>query len=94
MPELLLIREPERRFYFGCRNAGLRVSVADESIGVEQVFDLGNLRLLFTITRADESRIKVRFDPASATFTGPRWEFSWTELMFRTGACMEKVSAP
>lgn len=45
--ELLLIREPERRFYRECRLAGFDETVYDESSGEEQVFDVGQLRLRF-----------------------------------------------
>jgi len=49
--ELLLIREPERRFYRECQLAGFDVAVYDESSGGEQVFDVGQLRLRFSVTK-------------------------------------------
>jgi hypothetical protein len=86
-----LIREPERRFYRECRNAGLEVAVHDESIGSGQVFDVGQLRLRlrFTVVREGQVPIQVRFDPWAAIFKGPGWSFTWTQLMFRPEECME-----
>jgi hypothetical protein len=49
--ELLLIREPGRRFYRECRLAEFDVAVYDESSGEEQVFDVGQLRLRFSVTK-------------------------------------------
>lgn len=89
--ELLLIREPERRFYRECRNAGFEVAVHDEPIGDGQVFDVGSLRLRFTVMTEGEDPVQVRFDPQTATFKGPDWSFTWTELMFRPEACMQKL---
>ena len=87
--ELLLIREPERRFYRECRNRGFDVAVHDESIGSEQVFDVAQLRLRFTISVAGRKTLQVRFDPRTARFSGPNCSFSWTELMFRPETCLE-----
>ena len=89
--ELLLIREPERRFYLECRNAGLNLRVHDETPGGYQVYDVGSLRLRFTVIQKDATRVEVRFDPSSATFKGPGWEFTWTELMFRPDDCIGKL---
>ena len=92
--ELLLIREPERRFYRECRNAGFDVAVHDESTGGEQVFDIGQLRLRFTVAQEGRDTVQVRFDPWTATFKGPDWSFTWTQLMFRPEECLGKVGAP
>ena len=86
--ELLLIREPERRFYRECRNAGFEVAVHDESIGSEQVFDIGQLRLRFSVSKDKGVALHVRFDPLTARFTGPGWGFTWTELMFHPEDCL------
>ncbi|CAN5903818.1 hypothetical protein BH11VER1_BH11VER1_42210 [soil metagenome] len=90
--ELLLIREPERRFYRECRNAGLQVSVHDESIGSAQVYDIGSLRLRFTVSLDEHAPVQVRFDPWTATFKGPGWSFTWTELMFRPEECLRHLA--
>ena len=74
--ELLLIREPERRFYRECRLAGLDVAIYDESIGEEQVFDVGQLRLRFSVSKPGGSVISVRFDPWTARFSGDGFEFA------------------
>jgi len=89
--ELLLIREPERRFYSECRNAGFDVAVHDECIGSEQVFDIGQLRLRFTVAREGRDPVQVRFDPLTATFKGPGWSFTWTRLMFRPEDCLLRL---
>src|SRR5439155_17367902 len=81
--ELLLIREPERRFYRECRLAGFDVAVYDESSGDEQVFDIGQLRLRFSLSKDGSPAVNVRFDPWSASFSGRGWSFNWSELMFR-----------
>lgn len=92
--ELLLIREPERRFYRECRDAGFEVAVHDESISSEQVFDVGQLRLRFTVVQEGRDTVQVRFEPWTATFKGPGWSFTWTQLMFRPEECLEKVGVP
>ena len=89
--ELLLIREPERRFYRECRLAGFDVAVYDESSGGEQVFDVGQLRLRFSVTKQGGSAINMRFDPWTARFSGHRSEFTWSELMFRPEVCLAKL---
>ena len=92
--ELLLIREPERRFYRECRNAGFTVAVHDESSGTGQVFDVGQLRLRFTVAQEGRDAVQVRFDPWTATFKGPGWNFTWTELMFRPENCLARIVSP
>lgn len=94
MAGLQLIREPERRFYRERRNAGFTVAVHDESIGSEQVFDVGQLRLRFTVAQEGRDAVQVRFDPWTATFKGSGWSFSWTQLMFRPEECLERVGIP
>jgi hypothetical protein len=42
--ELLLIREPERRFYRECRLAGFAVAVYDESNGGERWKKVGRMK--------------------------------------------------
>ena len=90
--ELLLVREPERRFYNECRQAGFEVAVHDESLGHEQVFDIGQLRLRFTVWRDEHAPVQVRFDPCTARFMGPVWEFTWTDLMFHPDDCLKNLS--
>ena len=87
--ELLLIREPERRFYRECQLAGFDVAVYDESSGGEQVFDVGQLRLRFSVTKQGGSAINVRFDPWTARFSGHGVDFTWSELMFRPEVCLK-----
>jgi hypothetical protein len=89
--ELLLIREPERRFYRECRLAGLDVTVYDESSGDEQVYDISQLRLRFAVTKHGRTTVKVRFDPLLARFSGSGFEFTWSELMFKPDHCLDKV---
>jgi hypothetical protein len=92
--ELLLIREPERRFYQECRNAGFEVAVYDESIGSDQVFDIGQLRLRFSVSTHEGTAVQIRFDPWTARFIGPGWSFTWTELMFRPEECLKHIREP
>ena len=91
--ELLLIREPERRFYRECQLAGFDVAVYDESSGGEQVFDVGQLRLRFSVTKQGGSAINVRFDPWTARFSGHGVDFTWSELMFRPEVCLKRLSS-
>lgn len=89
--EHLLIREPERRFYRECRLAGFDVAVYDESSGGEQIFDVGQLRLRFSVTNRGGPTINVRFDPWTARFGGNGVEFNWSELMFRPELCLNRL---
>jgi hypothetical protein len=89
--ELLLIREPERRFYQECRLAGFEVSVFNEALGTEQVFDIDQLRLRFSVSTGGGPPSNVRFDPAAAVFRGPGMEFTWSELMFRPADCLARL---
>lgn len=89
--ELLLIREPERRFYRECRLAGYEVTVFDESIGEEQVFDIGQLRVRFSVTKPSGPTVNVRFNPWTARFSGSGVDFTWSELMFRPEDCIAKL---
>jgi hypothetical protein len=86
--ELLLVREPERRFYHECRNEGFEVEVFDELGGREQVFDIDQLRLRFSVSRPGGLPVSVRFDPATARFRAPNIEFTWSDLMFRPAECL------
>ena len=94
MSELLLIREPERRFYQECRNAGFQVAVYDESSGSDQVFDIGQLRLRFSVSSDQIPAVQIRFDPWTARFSGTDWGFTWTELMFRPEECLKHLVEP
>ncbi|MGI8604460.1 MAG: DUF2357 domain-containing protein [Verrucomicrobiales bacterium] len=89
--ELLLIREPERRFYRECRQAGLEVNVYDEARGQDQVFDIRQLRLLFVVSSNEHPPTTVRFHPETARFTSGSTTFTWSELMFRTDGCLAKL---
>ena len=89
--ELVLIREPERRFYRECRLAGFGVAVYDESTGAEQVYDVGQLRLRFSVMKPGGPAVNVRFDPWTARFSGSGFQFTWSELMFRPEDCLVKV---
>lgn len=89
--ELLLIREPERRFFRECRQAGLEVSAYDESSGDDQVFDIGQLRLRFAVSMPKGPCVNVRFNPMTSRFTGPEGGFAWSELMFRPEDCLKLV---
>jgi hypothetical protein len=88
---LLLIREPERRFYRECVLAGFHVSVYDESIGDEQVFDIGQLRLRFSVSKHGRTPTAVRFNPCTARFSAHGIGFTWSELMFRPELCLKKL---
>jgi hypothetical protein len=90
--ELLLIREPESRFYRECRLAGFDVAVYDESGTDEQVFDVGQLRLRFVVSLNNESKCTVRFNPSTATFHSSAISFTWSELMFRPESCLAKIA--
>jgi hypothetical protein len=81
--ELLLIREPERRFCQECRNAGFQVAIYDESNGSDQVFNIGQLRFRYSVSNHEGPAVPIRFDPWTARFSGPDWAFTWPELMFR-----------
>ncbi len=91
VPELLLIREPERRFYRECRLAEFEVAVFDDSSGGEQVFDIGQLRLRFSVTKPGGPAVNIRFDPWTARFSGGGVDFAWSELMFRPEGCLKKL---
>jgi hypothetical protein len=69
------------------------MAVYDESIGSDQVFDIGQLRLRFSVSAARHQAVQVRFDPWTAQFAGPGWTFSWTELMFRPEDCLKQIAA-
>ena len=92
--ELLLIREPEYRFYRECRLAGLDVAVYDESRGDDQVFDISQLNLRFVVSQKDGSKTNVRFNPATARFTSGETIFTWSELMFRPENCLARIVSP
>ena len=92
--ELLLIREPEYRFYRECRLAGLDVAVYDESRGDDQVFDISQLNLRFVVSQKDGSKTNVRFNPATARFTSGETMFTWSELMFRPENCLARIVSP
>jgi hypothetical protein len=91
LAELLLIREPERRFYRECRLAGFDVAVYDESIGSGQVFDIGQLRLRFSVSKGVGPVLSVRFDPWTAEFKGSGFSFTWSELMFCAADCLALI---
>ena len=89
--EHLLIREPERRFHRECRLAACDVAVYDESSGGEQVFDIGQLRLRFSVSKQGGPAINGRFDLWTARFSGPGFDFTWSELMFRPEMCLSRL---
>jgi len=89
--ELLLVREPERRFYHECRIAGFEIEVFDEFGGGEQVFDIGQLRLRFSVARPGRPAVTVRFDPASARFRAADAEFTWGDLMSSPAECLARL---
>lgn len=91
LAELLLIREPERRFYRECRLAGFDVAVYDESIGIGQVFDIGQLRLRFSVSKGVGPVLSVRFDPWTAEFKSSGFSFTWSELMFCPADCLALI---
>ena len=59
--------------------------------GAEQVFDVGQLRLRFSVSKQGVPGINVRFDPWTARFSGSGFEFAWSELMFRPDDCLARV---
>ena len=87
--DLLLIREPERRFRRECEVAGLAVQAYDESPTGPQLFDIAQLRLRFRVTGPDDRSVNVRFNPATMQFRWPPGgSFSWSQLMFEPQACI------
>jgi len=91
LAELLIIREPERRFYRECRLRGFDVAVYDELSGTGQVFDIGQLRLRFSVSKDDGPALIVRFDPWTAKFNTPEFSFTWSDLMFRPADCLALI---
>lgn len=92
MADLLLIREPERRFRRECEAEGFAVQVYDESASSTQVFDVGQLRLRFKVGVLGWEPVNIRFDPVAMKF---HWSadgsFSWNELMFEPKECIAKI---
>ena len=76
---------------FAHPRAEFDVAVYDESSGEEQVFDIGQLRLRFSVVRQGSPAINVRFDPWTARFSGNGVDFTWSELMFRPELCLNKL---
>jgi hypothetical protein len=92
LSDLLLIREPERRFRRECEAERIVVQVYDESSSNTQVFDVGQLRLRFKVSVPGREPLNVRFDPVAMEF---RWQpdgrFSWKELMFEPKECIASL---
>lgn len=89
LADLLLIREPERRFRRECEAEALTVHVYDESASGIQVFDVGQLRLRFRVNSSGGESLNVRFDPIAMKFHWPPdGSFSWNELMFEPKECI------
>jgi hypothetical protein len=73
------------------RSAGFDVTIYDEPSGEEQVFDIGQLRLRFSVVKQGSQAINVRFDPWTARFSGKGVDFTWSELMFRPKLCLNRL---
>ena len=92
LADLLLIREPERRFRRECEAEGLAVQVYDESASSTQVFDVGQLRLRFKVTAPGVEPLNVRFDPVAMKFRwSPNEQFNWNDLMFEPKECIARL---
>ncbi len=92
MADLLLIREPERRFRRECEAEGLTVQVYDESAASTQVFDVGQLRLRFKVSASGCEPLNVRFDPVAMSFHwAPDGRCRWNELMFEPKECIMRL---
>jgi hypothetical protein len=92
LADLLLIREPERRFRRECEAEKLTVQVYDESASSAQVFDVGQLRLRFKVSAQGCEPLNVHFDPVAMEFRwSPDGRFSWNDLMFEPKVCMAKL---
>lgn len=94
LADLLLIREPERRFRRECEVEGFTIQVYDESASATQVFDVGQLRLRFKVSVSGSESFNVRFDPVAMAFHWPPdGSFTWNDLMFEPKQCMAKLRA-
>lgn len=92
LADLLLIREPERRFRRDCEGDGFTVQVYDESASSTQVFDVGQLRLRFKVSALRCEPLNVRFDPVVMVFHWPPdGSFTWNELMFDPKECIARL---
>jgi uncharacterized protein len=92
LADLLLIREPERRFRRECESEGISVQVYDESVSNAQVFDVGQLRLRFKVNIAGCEPLSVRFDPVAMVFQWPPdGRFTWSDLMYEPKECIAKL---
>ncbi len=92
LADLLLIREPERRFRRECELEGIAVQVYDESASSTQVFDVGQLRLRFKVRMTGFEPVNVRFDPVAMEFRwAPDGRFGWNELMFEPKECIGRL---
>jgi hypothetical protein len=92
LADLLLIREPERRFRRECEAEGLAFQVYDESASGSQVFDVGQLRLRFKVSAPGREALNVRFDPVAMEFSwSPGGRFNWNELMFEPKKCIARL---
>lgn len=99
--ELLLIREPERRFVDECRRRGWPVRVMERgAVKPFNLFDLAELRLRFEVAFPAEAiegeapTVGVTFDPMTGTFwSDDGFElFSWPELMTQPGLSLARLS--
>ena len=82
LSDLLLIREPERRFRRECEAEELTVQVYDESASSAQVFDVGQLRLRFKVSAPGGEPLNVRFDPVAMEFRWPPDDDGALQIMY------------
>jgi hypothetical protein len=92
LPDLLLIREPERRLHQECLAAGFTVDIHDAITKDGSVYDLNDLRLRFVVRDGNRRRVDVRFNPATTQFSaGGLSSFTWSELMFTPESCLARI---
>ena len=63
----------------------------DNPLASVEIFDVGQLRLRFSVTKPGSPAVNVRFDPWTARFSGFRVEFTWSELIFMPDFCLTKI---
>ncbi len=92
VPDLLLVREPERRMADELRNHGATVSVFDITSSTASPFDLASLRLRLVARWPDSSReLEIRFNPKLSEFRWMGCSTSWADLMFKTQTVMDEM---
>jgi hypothetical protein len=92
VPDLLLVREPERRMANELRNHGATVNVFDITVSTASPFDIASLRLKLVARWPDSSQsVEIRFNPKTSEFRWMGRSTSWADLMFKTQAAMNEM---